>query len=84
MRRADELSRRDRQRDRQQGWRPRPGKSAQGGGQSEFIDHTLFEEREDFERKLDETLREDGVEFIALAGFMRILTPWFVDKWKDA
>ncbi len=50
---------------------------------AQFIDHTLFDEREDFERKLDETLRADGVEFIALAGFMRILSEWFVDKWKD-
>lgn len=48
-----------------------------------FIDHTLYSEREDFERVLDERLREAGVEFVCLAGFMRILTPWFVDKWKD-
>ena len=48
-----------------------------------FIDHTLYDEREDFERVLDERLREAGVEFVCLAGFMRILTPWFVEKWKD-
>jgi phosphoribosylglycinamide formyltransferase-1 len=58
-------------------------KARKAGVKAQFLDHTLFEEREDFERKLDETLRADGVEFVALAGFMRILTPWFVGKWKD-
>jgi phosphoribosylglycinamide formyltransferase-1 len=53
------------------------------GVKARFIDHTLYDEREDFERELDGKLREDGVEFVALAGFMRILSPWFVDKWRD-
>jgi len=49
-----------------------------------FLDHTLYgEDREGFEKELDEKLRAKGVQLIALAGFMRILTPWFVDKWKD-
>jgi len=49
-----------------------------------FLDHTLYgEDREGFEKELDEKLRAQGVQLIALAGFMRILTPWFVDKWKD-
>ena len=31
---------------------------------TDFIDHTLFEEREDFERKLDERLKDAGVKAI--------------------
>ena len=58
-------------------------RARKAGVKASFIDHTLFAEREDFERELDERLRKDGVEFTALAGFMRILTPWFVDKWRD-
>ena len=58
-------------------------RARKAGVKASFIDHTLYDEREDFERELDERLREDGVQFIALAGFMRILTPWFVDKWRD-
>ena len=58
-------------------------RARKAGVKASFIDHTLYDEREDFERELDAQLREDGVEFIALAGFMRILTPWFVDKWRD-
>lgn len=47
------------------------------------IDHKPFgEDREAFERHLDAALRDAGVDLIALAGFMRILTPWFVDRWS--
>lgn len=46
------------------------------------IDHKPFgKDREAFERHLDATLKDAGVDIIALAGFMRILTPWFVDRW---
>lgn len=37
--------------------------------------------REDFDRKLSAALKEAGTGTIALAGFMRILSPWFVDEW---
>lgn len=46
------------------------------------IDHTLYgKDREAFERELDAALTEAGTEIIALAGFMRVLTPWFVTRW---
>jgi len=43
--------------------------------------HAHFDDRESFERAMDGVLRESGVEIIALAGFMRVLTPWFVWRW---
>ena len=46
------------------------------------IDHKAFETREDFEAALDAALREAGAEFVCLAGFMRILTPGFVNAWS--
>ncbi|MBC7432117.1 MAG: phosphoribosylglycinamide formyltransferase [Rubritepida sp.] len=39
-------------------------------------------EREAFEAELDARLREAGVELIALAGFMRVLTAGFVRAWQ--
>ena len=48
------------------------------------IDHKRFASREDFEAELDKALRAHGVELIACAGFMRKLTPGFVDRWRDA
>lgn len=47
------------------------------------IDHRDFEEREDFERALIERLEASEVELVCLAGFMRILTPVFVEHWRD-
>ena len=38
--------------------------------------------REDFEAELDATLRAYGAELVALAGFMRVLTPGFVAAWQ--
>ncbi|MGZ3247260.1 MAG: phosphoribosylglycinamide formyltransferase [Croceibacterium sp.] len=38
-------------------------------------------EREAHEAIMDKALREAGAEFIALAGYMRVLTESFVDKW---
>jgi phosphoribosylglycinamide formyltransferase-1 len=46
------------------------------------VDHRSFEgDREAHERAIDAALREHGVELVALAGYMRILTPWFVRAW---
>ena len=38
--------------------------------------------KEEFDRKLSAALEEHGVGTIALAGFMRILSPWLVDEWR--
>jgi phosphoribosylglycinamide formyltransferase-1 len=47
------------------------------------VDHRPFgKDREAFERALDEVLRANRIELIALAGFMRVLTPWFVTRWQ--
>ncbi|HEY8383617.1 MAG TPA: phosphoribosylglycinamide formyltransferase [Microvirga sp.] len=46
------------------------------------IDHKLFPSRESFERALDGALNERDIDFVCLAGFMRVLTPWFVERWE--
>jgi phosphoribosylglycinamide formyltransferase-1 len=38
-------------------------------------------EKEQYDRMLSEALDEHDVGTIALAGFMRILSPWFVESW---
>jgi phosphoribosylglycinamide formyltransferase-1 len=45
------------------------------------IDHKAYSTRESFEHALDEALRARDIEFICLAGFMRVLTNWFVERW---
>jgi phosphoribosylglycinamide formyltransferase-1 len=37
-----------------------------------------------FEAAMDAALREAGVELVCLAGFMRLLSPWFVGQWHNA
>lgn len=47
-----------------------------------IIDHKPFgKDREAFEAELTKALETAGAEIIALAGFMRILTPIFVHRW---
>lgn len=46
------------------------------------IDHQAFGTRLAFERALDRALDESGIELVCLAGFMRVLTPWFVERWS--
>lgn len=45
------------------------------------IDHKAHPTREDFEQAMDAVLAEHRIEFICLAGFMRVLTDWFVERW---
>jgi phosphoribosylglycinamide formyltransferase-1 len=47
------------------------------------IDHTAYEDREGFDRDVDAALRAAGVQLICLAGFMRLLSTWFVSQWPD-
>ena len=38
--------------------------------------------REEHEKRISFVMPED-TELIVLAGYMRILTPWFINRWKD-
>lgn len=56
---------------------------AQSHGITAFaIDHTEFETRDAFEQKLHNELVSHNIEIIACAGFMRILTASFTQKWQ--
>jgi len=50
---------------------------------TEVVDHTAYgEEREAFERAIQAVLEAHEVELVCLAGFTRLLTPWFVQRWQ--
>ncbi|MFO1187616.1 MAG: phosphoribosylglycinamide formyltransferase [Alphaproteobacteria bacterium] len=55
--------------------------AAECGIETLAIDHKAFPSREAFDADLDKALRERSIDIIALAGFMRILSPGFVAKW---
>jgi phosphoribosylglycinamide formyltransferase-1 len=47
------------------------------------VDHSRFGmDREAFERALQAELERHRIEIVCLAGFMRLLTPWFVRRWQ--
>jgi phosphoribosylglycinamide formyltransferase-1 len=43
------------------------------------VDHTAYESREAFDTALVEAVNQDNPDVVVLAGFMRILTPVFID-----
>jgi len=50
---------------------------------TKVVNHNCFGSREQYDDKLAEILEGAGVELICLAGFMRILSKTFVDRWKN-
>ena len=53
------------------------------GIQVEVVDHKEFDGREAFESEIIERLDKYNIDLVVLAGFMRILTPYFVNNYKD-
>jgi phosphoribosylglycinamide formyltransferase-1 len=49
---------------------------------TQVIDHRKFADRHAFEAELSKTLQEWKAELIVLAGFMRVLTPAFVNRYS--
>ncbi len=47
------------------------------------IAHRDYSDRPAFEAALDTALNAHQVQLVCLAGFMRILTSWFVERWRD-
>ena len=57
--------------------------AAEAGIEALCVDQKPFgKDREAHERAIDAALRERGIQVIALAGYMRILTSFLVDAWE--
>ncbi len=46
------------------------------------IDHKIYAGREDFERSMQAMLEIHRIDLVCMAGFMRLVTPWFVSQWQ--
>jgi phosphoribosylglycinamide formyltransferase-1 len=46
------------------------------------IDHRSFTSRETFDEAVDARLRAAGIELVCLAGFMRLLSTPFIERWR--
>ena len=58
-------------------------RAAEHGVETRVLSHKSFPDRETFDAELVSTLRAAGVEWIVLAGFMRIITPVLLDAFVD-
>jgi phosphoribosylglycinamide formyltransferase-1 len=56
-------------------------RAAQAGVESRVIDHRVYADRAAFDGAMDAVLRAGCIGLVCLAGFMRLLTPAFVDAW---
>ena len=56
-------------------------RAEQAGIPHAFIDRRAYETRRDFEEQLVAKLRQHDVSLVILAGFMRILSPYFVQQY---
>ena len=46
------------------------------------VDHRPFgKDRQGFERALQAAIEPHAIDLVCLAGFMRLLTPWFIGRW---
>src|SRR5690242_13728900 len=58
--------------------------AAKAGIATATIDHTTYgKDRAAFERALQDVLVQNRIDLVCLAGFMRLLTPWFVGQWPN-
>jgi phosphoribosylglycinamide formyltransferase-1 len=49
----------------------------------QVVDHRESSSREEHDRKVAEILEGAGITLICLAGYMRLLSPWFVKRFPD-
>lgn len=57
-------------------------RAEQAGIDTLVIDHKTHADRASFDAALDAALEAAKVEIVCLAGFMRLLTPGFTEKWR--
>ena len=48
---------------------------------TKVVSHKGYASREEFDRALDAALQDAKIEIVCLAGFMRILSDWFAERW---
>ena len=47
------------------------------------LDHTHFKNRRKFDEEMHKHLLANNIDLICCAGYMRILSPWFVGQWPN-
>ncbi|HRJ13032.1 MAG TPA: phosphoribosylglycinamide formyltransferase [Alphaproteobacteria bacterium] len=50
---------------------------------TKVINHKDYDTRENFDYAMHKELEKAKVQLVCLAGFMRLLSPWFAKEWRD-
>ncbi len=58
-------------------------RAAEAGIATAIVSSRDNKERAEFEAKIDEHLKAAGADIVCLAGFMRLLSEEFVERWRD-
>ncbi len=58
-------------------------RAQEAGIKTLFADPKKFKTKQEYEAFIIKHLEKDGVELVVLAGFMRILSPFFIKKYKN-
>jgi phosphoribosylglycinamide formyltransferase-1 len=48
-----------------------------------LLDHRKFPSRQAHEAELEQAVSGSGADLITLAGYMRLLSPWFIDRFRN-
>ncbi|TFB07863.1 phosphoribosylglycinamide formyltransferase [Candidatus Atribacteria bacterium MT.SAG.1] len=51
--------------------------------ETQYIDFRSFKNREDYDKKVVECLKEKKIDLVVLAGYMRIISPYFIKAYKN-
>ncbi len=54
----------------------------EAGIAASVVDHKIFAGREEFERSMQALLEIHRIELVCMAGFLRVVTPWFIAQWS--
>lgn len=58
-------------------------RSEKAGIKSFVLSHKKFESREDYDREVVKELKKHDIGLVVLAGFMRLLSPYFIKEYKN-
>lgn len=58
-------------------------RAKQNNIETEYINYKSFKNREDYDKKIVECLKEKDVGLVVLAGYMRIISPHFIKMYKN-
>lgn len=58
-------------------------RAREAGIETLLLDKKDFKSREDFDKEIAKNLKKKGVRLVVLAGYMRLLSPYFIREYRD-